>query len=274
MNPAEYHARKTLYTVSKSSICDFASSPARFKFAYDSGEKKQTDALAWGSLVDCLFLTPELVSKTYSITSSELSKNSNAYKKMRSSTEEGGRTLIDARIFDEASRAVKILKNFASDNGIVVGENYDSQVAMSYDVEVEGVKLELCGMADLFPKSPGNMVDLKTTAFNIADDEELRRNIWKCRYHVQASVYASIANAINPDFIKGFNLLMQESKPPYQCRLVLFTEGELMAGMRWFESRLVEYANCLRNDGWLAPLPMLEGGLPDWVMRREFEMEG
>lgn len=271
MNPADYHARKTLYTVSKSSICDFAASPSRFKFAYDSGEKKTTDALAWGSLVDCLFLTPELVAKTYSITSLGLNKNSKNYKELKASAEATGRILVDSKVFDEASKAVMILRHFAKENGIVVGETHESQVAMTYDVEVEGVKLELCGMADLFPVEPGNMVDLKTTGFNLADDEEVRRNIWKYRYHVQAAIYSAISNKIKPGFIEGFNLLMQESKPPYQCRMVRFTEDELYAGMSWFESQLVSYANCLQNDGWQAPLPALEGGLPSWALRREFE---
>jgi hypothetical protein len=268
VDPKDYHSKKSLTVVSKSMLAKFADNPQRFYFEFfNDVDEPRKDFLAWGSLIDCLFLTPELVDRTY-LVHEPMNRNRNDYKAIAKEAEAEGKTPLPSDQYDEARRAVMILKHFAQDNGIVVDETHLTQIGLYNPLTIQGQDLVLCGMADLVPTSKNGVIyDLKTTSINLNDDEAVRKHVWQYKYHAQLALYSSIINRIQPGLVANAGLLMQESKPPFTCRIVRFSPLELQLGLQWIETQLNKYAVCLRDDAFSSPLPTLDGALPNWAIR-------
>ena len=66
-NPQAYHDSKKgiPHCVSKSMLTDFARNPYKWKYRQDEGIEKVSQGFRFGSLVDCLALTPDQFQSQY-----------------------------------------------------------------------------------------------------------------------------------------------------------------------------------------------------------------
>ena len=195
VNPGEYHAWKPVLeaelncpVVSKSTLADFAANPYKFKWEQDNKVRKSSDAMALGSLVDCLTLTPDLFAEQYLCepVRVQLKKDGTPYADGRQDPEQKAEWLAKAEdgvhvITEEQLGRGKAIAKQATQHlerlGLRPGETYTSQVGLwVYLTELGGMKLAspvvVTGMLDVCPTA-GALVDLKTTSVDVSSESKV-----------------------------------------------------------------------------------------------------
>lgn len=261
VKPAEYHAAKHDGVASKSDLSAFWACPIRWRMDRDAGNKgTSSPAMDWGSLVDCLLLTPELFEATYLICD-ETRRSTTKGKANHALAEEQGLTVVTHADVEEAQKAVEVMQTFLAIKGIEVGRNAHTQIGMC--IHSERYNILLCGMLDIVPHDGLALADLKTTSCDLSDERKLRNLITDMKYHWQAWLYLDLYNNLRPDDERsGFDFYFQESKPPYVCRKVSLTASEIERGGVEVNAALDALARC-RESGRYPGLYLsdLEGGL-------------
>lgn len=274
VNPHEYHACNDLRMVSKSILSEFAANPHVFKLKRDAGIKRSTTPnMRWGSLVDCLVLTPECVEKEYYF-ADDTRSNTKAGKEAIAEAERQGKTLESNEMLTRAREASSRLNEHLKGMGLVLGDTFTGQMAFasSFPVSNGGV-IVIKGMSDIWPHHGNILYDVKTTSADITSERELRNVIAQFKYHVQAALYLDFANrAEGLNRFERFILVFQSREWPHLCRNVEITLSEIAKGREWYELQTDHYAECVENDEWPGQLlPDIYGGLPDWEMNKNYE---
>lgn len=106
INPKIYHDWKAILPncISKSGLSDFVSNPYEFDFNKRfPAEREESKALRFGSLVDCLALTPHLFPELYHVSS--VSRRTKEGQALLKELKEKGKTLIDPQEYESAIAA-------------------------------------------------------------------------------------------------------------------------------------------------------------------------
>lgn len=274
--------------VSKSMLWDFDRNPKRWLM---SPEKEITEAMRWGSLVDCLALTPERFSEAYRIQpatymSAESAKkdapmiekpwnwNANTCKAWREALP-AGIEVIDTWKLKEAEAAAKTLcarREFAE-----MMEGARTQVGTRFDFGsgihgIDGLKIAGKGLIDIVPDRQGAwggyLVDLKTTG-KIDDMEQIERTIWNYGYHAQAALYIDMWNALTGEDRDRFILVFQLSAAPHEVAVVELSDEMIIAGREWYVQAIARWARIVTTGEWESPWDGVRvAGIPAWAAKR------
>lgn len=251
VDPVEYHAWKGRLSaqlgmpcVSKSSLLEFMRNPYKYKWDAEHGVKKASRALAVGSLIDCLALTPELAETLY--TCEQVDRRTKAGKARAAELEGAGVTPVSPEDMEVARLAAGHARGLID---IACGEGWQSQVGMWVVIDAVGAvelatPLVVTGMLDVCPRSAGaGLVDLKSTGVNLADCAEVNRNVAAFGYGLQAAMYCDLFAAVTGEE-RDFSFVFVSSEPPCQVRRVRVDEATLCAYRRRYQLALVEFAEC------------------------------
>lgn len=258
VDPDEYHKNKSIYTVSKSMLHEFHDSPYAYKWRKDHKEAKGSSGFAFGSLVDCLALTPEKFEGIYMVVDKKERANSKAYDAQCAEMMAAGKSIMITR--EEHERAKEATDNLnehlREEWGLVLGRTFKSQMAFAAKLaRIEGISLTATGMIDVMPNEDSGLedtlVDVKTVGQHFDDDVRLAYNFDDYGYHVQAGMYRDGVNlALGKTRIKRFIFVCVESVAPYRVRSIIATETEMAMGSeRWMNAATL-YAKCLATDTW------------------------
>jgi exodeoxyribonuclease VIII len=210
----------------------------------------------FGSLVDCLFLTPGQFEKRYVIqpetyTNKEDGEkpwnwNSNTCKAWRN--ENRGLSIISKEKFDEA---VVALERLNADPTIVSFlEQSDRQVWLSGEWKDKETKLKipLKALIDIVPRADSEysdyIADLKTT--RDAAPMVWNRTVFNFGYHFQAALYLDMMQVIDP-MRSGFGHIVQENKKPFETGKRIMHPDYLEIGRKEYEKALSDYCQCLKS---------------------------
>lgn len=244
IDPSVYHSLKItleeefgMPVVSKSSLADFAKNPYKFNWERANDIRQSSDALALGSLVDCLSLTPELFSSLYSVQPVRvaLKKDGSPYadgrqcplqKQEWANLAQNGFTVISPErlahaqsIADRASAHLQelSLSSFA----------FDSQIGLWLILTNDNcpgisTPIILTGLVDIAPISTLKpLIDLKTTSEDISSPARLFRTMETYSYPLQAGTYSFLWHACTgEDSPRNFAFLFVSTSDPVMSRLV------------------------------------------------------
>lgn len=183
------------YTLSFSSIKEFAKSPAHF-LAYKNKEKKESSAMRFGTAVHCAVLEPERFKNEYQTTT--LRKGTKAHTAL--CEENPSVKFLNSSDWDSIKKIRdNIWKNELCQSLI---DNAD-KVEQHVKGEIAGVKFQ--GYVDVM--SQHYLIDLKTTSNS--SKSEFERSAYNFKYYLQATIYRELTG------IDDFWIIAVENVPPY-----------------------------------------------------------
>lgn len=218
VSESDYHSIGHKQNVlSKSMLWKFAQ--RQYKWAKSNQEVKQTDAMRWGSLVDCLALTPSAFDRDFAISPYDDYRTKAAQEWRKNET----RTVITSKEQDAAEvAAAELWKN--CDAGPILS-SAKTQVSCISDIDSE---YRLKCRIDILPEGDYSdwIFDLKTCS----DLGRIEKDVFNFGYHVQAALYLSVWNALSPEKRNRFGFIFQESEPPFEVAVIELDSEAIDAG--------------------------------------------
>ena len=262
VNPDEYHAQKSergtiQFSLGSSQLRTFAQCPARWVAGY---EPPDSEAKEYGSLLDCLALTPDQFGKRYAIEPGKYknekgeekpwNNNANACKDWREL--QVGREIIKAKQYGECQTAIK---RMLSDEIIAAWfDASDRQVWLSakWHDETTGLVVPLKCLLDFVPRKDSEFCkcagDLKTTRNGSL--LVWQRFCYQMGYHVQAAFNLDLLAAATKEDRNTFCFILQENFPPWQPAKRMLAEDFLTLGRASYQNSLANYCQCLKSGKW------------------------
>ncbi len=236
--PESYLSKSVLWELNSSSL---------FKWRFHPREFSPTPAMQWGSLVDCLTTTPELVEEEIRI-SPFLSYRTKEAKEWRDEQLAVGKTIITQQQFDEGVKASEMLMQ----TNVQSAEIFDNSLKqVIIGAKISGVQFK--GLVDLAPVGKDYLVDLKTTGMDFTL-EGFSKAFANFGYHVQAGLYLALWNSTHPeDTRQRFKIVWQSSQPPYEVCVTELHRDEIAAGLKTALRLLGKLKHAAQEDHW----PML-----------------
>jgi hypothetical protein len=266
-DPRSYHALGSefkrgdkRYIMSRGNLRRFAANPWKWR---QGGEAEVTSAMAWGSLEDCLLLTPDLFSSNYEVcpaTYPATAKKADAptehkpwnwnatyCQDWRAKVMSDGKEPVTRDELDEARIACARLLEDEHIASVLACSKRQVQVVVEYHDKDTGLVIPFKAMPDLLPE-PGSawerfIPDLKTT--KDASPDTWDRKVFAEGYHIQAGSYIDAVNAATGRNYDSFLHIVQESSPPYAVGRRMLSEDFLTIGRDFYRRALKEYCQCL-----------------------------
>lgn len=290
-SPQAYHDSKRGIPncVSKSMLTDFSRNPYKWRYRQDEGIEKVSQGFRFGSLVDCLALTPGQFRELYLVEEwlPGVNKNGSVSKTKQDEEQaarwaafaERGGAVLSPEELAEAQRAVGVFNDYLrGEHGLVLGESFDSQVAMyktllvDYDPGREPVPITVTGMIDILPHDDGlPIIDMKTTSTAVDDSALIDRDMVRYGYGWQAALYCDLYEAIT-GVRRGFMFVFMESEAPYCIGEVRMDEEALVFYRGQYMGALREYARCVATGVYpgAVALPRFFR-IPRWELKKGWE---
>jgi hypothetical protein len=248
------------FIMRRSTLMDFYANPHKW---IDGYERPATDAMDFGSILDCLAMQPDKFRGRYHVRPATYynekqgkdKKWTNAATYCKEWTEAHSDKLIcPAEDFESANAAIKAMQN----DPLVwdLFEHSLKQVCVHAVYKDEATKLEVPVkiMIDLQPsrKHPffGNkLADYKTC--QNAGHRKWKRHVFDYFYHVQAAFYADVWSALHPEEkLVEFIHVLQESYAPFAIGRRMLSGAFMNIGRNTYQSALAFYCQCLKDQRW------------------------
>ena len=271
--------------VSKSMLWKFAKNPRRYR---DGPPMVVTDAMRWGSLVDCLTLTPDRYAEAYrtkpdTYSAPESTKkdapmiekpwnaNSNTCKQWLADLPPGVEYL-STYDYHQACKARDTL--FARKEFREMMSGAQTQVGMRFDMDDavhghEGLVIRSKSLMDIVPARDGkwghSLVDLKTTG-KLDDMHQVEKTVFNLGYHGQAALYLDKWNALTGEMRNEFFFVFQLSEPPYEVAIVQLSDDAILAGRNWYRAATRKWGEVVLTGEWGSPWDGIQiANLPKWA---------
>ena len=271
--------------VSKSMLWKFSKNPRRYR---DGPPLTITDAMKWGSLVDCLTLTPERYPKAYKVKpdtyiAPESAKkdaamiqkpwnaNSNTCKQWVTDLP-AGVECISSYDFHQACKARDVLFERKEFREMMNGAQ--TQVGMRFDLgeSVHGherLVIRSKSLMDIVPSRDGkwgeSLVDLKMFA-KLDSMADVEKEIYSRGYHGQAALYLDKWNALTGENRAEFFFVFQLSSAPYEVAIVQLSDDAILAGRNWYREASHKWGKVVLTNEWESPWDGIQvASLPRWA---------
>ncbi len=267
-SPIDYHSRRLdrrnplAGPISASELKLFAADP----FAYPTARVQPSPALAWGSLVDCLLFTPDLVEESFAVSPFDNYRTKEA-REWKAEQQDAGLDIVTIDQREDAELAVKALRDHHVAGEILADAEF--QVALFTTV---GADLPAKGLLDILPGVCSDyhdcIVDLKTTSV-LLDDDSLARQSAKLGYHLSAAWYLDLYRKLEGGRTR-FLHIWQRSVAPYQVRVTELAPEAIEQGLLTMRQHLDAFGRAAAHN---FPNPYATGigtiDLPGWQIIKE-----
>jgi hypothetical protein len=200
-------------------------------------------ALRFGSLYDCLLLTPSEFPKQYAIVDEEVlcegitARNKKATKEYKSRLAEfektakaNGQEVVPSELYDQALGMITRL----DDEGLLDKVLSGGQPQVEFNEDLDGIPLK--GFLDY--DHPDYVLDSKSAR----PIDKFRYDVNSFCYDIQAYIYTQVTGK------DEFYWLVQEKEAPYYPALVRCSEKTLFAGQMKFEEAVENIQEWLSTD--------------------------
>lgn len=236
--PESYLSKSVLWELNASSL---------FKWRYHPRVFSPTPAMQWGSLVDCLTTTPDLVDSEVRV-SPFPDFRTKAAKEWRDKEVDSGKIVISLPHFEEAQKAAEMLLKTNRQSAEIFAESF-KQVIIGAKIN----SLMFKGLVDLAPAGKDYLVDLKTTGTDFTLSG-FSKSVANFGYHVQAGLYLTLWNNTHPDDRRErFKIIWQHSQPPYEVCVTELHSDDINQGLKTALRLLGKLKHAAQEDHW----PML-----------------
>lgn len=252
----------TIDAFSKSGVKDMMRSPMHYKYYKDN--PKETDAMALGSLVDCMLLEPELFNSQYIMQPDtfpspvKVKKNETPRTEQKPWTNRSsvcreyaktlvlrtGKMIISPDMLKEAEAIIANIKKSITASDYLVGMK---QVTLVWYDEETGVKCK--ARPDNLDSEFSFITDLKTT--DDASETSWRHTMTKFDYHVQAAMYMDGFRVLSGEDTKlPFVFVVGETSAPYGVAIYHARTESIITGRKRYREALRLYKYAKENDLW------------------------
>jgi hypothetical protein len=251
ISPRDYHAklkcnRANIHApdsyLSKSVIWEL-DSRSLWKWRYHSTPKEPTAAMQWGSLIDCLTTTPELLEQEVAVSSFDSYRTKEA-RQWREEQLAAKRIIATREQLEDAKAAAKMLTQTCKASADIFAKS-KSQVIIAGRV----LDVKVKGLVDLAPSGEDFLADLKTCSDFSA--EGFAKAVSNFGYHVQAGIYLNLWNAMFPnDQRTRFKFVWQESEAPFETCVTELATTDIEAGWLYASTLIQRLIDATASDTW------------------------
>lgn len=271
--------------MSRSELVQFNRNP--WKWVHGA-QDEETGEMEWGSLIDCLALTPErfesvyeVVPETYtttgmkcpvcqSVTDSkkcakckvervevsvekEWNYQAAQCEEWREGVKKAGKTAVKRSTLTAAKEAVFRLMEDEIIKRLFDASKKQVQIVVEYHDKVTGIVVQVKMLLDLLPDHLNAefgrfLADLKST--NNAEISAWERHIFAFNLHTQGGLYLDGTNAALGTNYDGFYHAVQEQDAPYATARRMMSEEFLTLGRDTYKKALKRYCQCLATGKW------------------------
>jgi len=272
-DPAAYHTDEFKrgdpnFVMGRSDLMEFANCPLRWINGYESEESKATE---WGSLVDCLFLTPGEFKRRYAVapetypdakTGEAKAWNLNSTWCKEWVAQQQGKEVIKSKLFGPACDAVKVLQSDPDIKALRECSQTQVMAAATYHDPETDLVVPVHILIDMMPAVDSDygkaLADLKTC--NCAAVRAWNRAVFDHGYAVQAAFYLDVWTMATGEDRVDFLHVVQESFTPYQTEKRMLSAEFIEIGRAKYQSALAKYCACLKSGIW----PGYGGARVEW----------
>ncbi len=268
--------------ISASGLKKIKQSPAHFK---EGEEKKETEALIFGSAYHCYILEPDRFEKDYYIFDDhsicevligegyKSPRSTKAYKEWQESEMRviGEKKVIDMDVFER----IKAMKErlFSHPYAKMLLTNGEAEVGLAGTIQTQSGPITVKLKPDYIKAGKHIIVDLKTAADASVDG--FTRAAADNDYHIQAAFYSDLLEMMAGDGMgQTFIFIAQEKVKPYAFNLFECSPQFISQGRYEYEMLLQLYKHCLDNNYWpgyqvFCPnrYGLIELSLPKWAIK-------
>lgn len=276
---AQYSRGDARRTMSRSELSDFAKCPRKWLRGIPD---ESTNDMAWGSLVDAAFLTPDqfetiyaIADETYpsegmecpvckSVTSAKTCRtckvdrvkvtvqkewdwNASFCSEWRAEQVKAGKKVVKSSTASEAWKAAARLKEDGEIQDIMKDAKTQVQINVDWHDNYTGLIIPFRCLLDVLPSAAlsDTIWDFKAT--NDASVRKWQRTVYEYELHIQASIYMMAVNVATGLNFKNFGHIIQESSEPYEpvCRILTFEFVSI--GKKDFTYQMERYCRCLKS---------------------------
>lgn len=235
MPEAEYHAHNA---ISKTGLWTLYK---KTPYHYFYGEKKETNAMRFGSAMHSAVLEPHSFDARY-LRAAE-NRRGNQWKDLCSEAEKAGKTALTFEEYDDALRLRDVVQKNALIHKITSGHTLVEHSAFWQD---DGIDVRC--RPDLVNPSLKIMADLKSTTD--ASAWEFAQRATDFGYHLQEAIYTHGWRKANGCEIDAFVFITVESEPPFAHVVYELEPSAIQEGWLVYEKALSIYDNCLKTNKW------------------------
>jgi hypothetical protein len=261
-----YNEYDKMEGISNSKLNEIWKSPAHYKLSLE--EKKETDALKFGSLLHCLVLEPNNFDRDFAV-APNIDKRSNANKEIHAifEQENAGKTIVTQEQFELANILKDKIMEHEIARKLLTGKG-ENEIALFWEDEETKVKCK----AKLDRIKNCIVIDLKTT--RSAHPDDFMRGAYEYGYHRQSAWYSDGYEQCFKEQPKGFVFIAIETVPPYNIAIYEATELFKEIGKIEVRKNLQTYKTCKETNNWFGyeeqpTIHSLEP--PKWVLNKYIE---
>lgn len=289
-DPSAYHLQgagfargNPLRTMSRSQLVEFSPCPRKWLRGIP---RRETKAMDWGSLVDCLVTTPHLYESSYAIApetykttvmkcpvcggvsdskkcakckvdrvetevEKPFSNMSKTCQEWADEQEQDGKTVIKPAVASAAFLARSRLMEDGDIAAIIGVCKMQVQINVDWH-DATGIIVPVKAFIDLLPDPASHcgdtIYDLKQT--RDASPDKWQRQVFGDGLHYQAALYLDAVNAATGANYKRFGHVIQESEPPHEPIDRILSEEFLTIGRGAYRQDLMRYCWCLQTGKW------------------------
>lgn len=247
------------YAMSSGALREFRRCPARWQKGYQPPE---TDSKSFGSLLDCLVLTPEQFDLRYAVRPStyrnekgeEKPFNLNATACKEWVASQGNVEIIHRDDLAEAQAARDSLTADTIIRAFIICSDTQVHIKAEWKDKETGLVVPVKALLDLVPHKDSTFSksfgDLKTT--RNAALMPWTRWCFQAGYHQQMAFYGDMLRAATGEDRVNACFLLVENYPPFQTAKRFLSEDFLEIGRLEYQSALKLYCACLKEGRWLS----------------------
>jgi hypothetical protein len=269
MKPQDYHKnlvcnRANIFSkssfLSKSVLWELENkTPKAWRFA--PREFVASDAMAFGSAVDCKLLTPDLFGAEFTTSPFDSFRTKEA-KEWKAEQIASGVTILTDERLKEVGKAIESIESHP-----IAGPMLDLANGKSQSIQTGKIKgVNFKSMLDFVESDMPYLTDLKT--IRKVDRRTIEKHSFDFGYAIQAAIYRKLWNQNHPeDQRQGFRFVWVESCAPYEVAVTEMPESDIQYGEAAAVALLDRLIDCTQSNHWPGPFDdkVAEIGLPAWA---------
>lgn len=263
-NPTEYHRRLAVrgaadFAVSSSSLREFARCPSRWIAGYESPE---SEAKEFGSLLDCLLLTPTQFKERYAVQPAQYKAKDGEMKDWRNDLriqavadwheQNKGKDVIKLSSVDEAKAAMDRMRKDEVITAWLEASESQVWIKATWKDEHTGLSIPCQCLIDTLPRSDtefgGCAGDLKTSRCGLP--QVFQRQCYQLGWHVQAAFDLDMLVAATGEDRNTWCFIGVENFTPWEPFKRMLSQDFLAIGQQTYKSALARYCQCLKAGKW------------------------
>lgn len=247
------------YVMSRSELMEFATCPHRWFSGY---RQEEPEAMSWGSLMDCAWLTPDRLNdryafrpETYTNEKGESKKwngNATVCRQWDADVEKNGQVPLSGALRIATAEACEVLQGDEEIRSVTYEAQVQVMVVGEWVDKSTGLKIPLKCLLDIVPSAKGTrrecLADFKTA--RSAAPSGWGREVFRHGYDMQAALYLDMWNDAANEKRSTWLHIIQESFAPFEVGRRMLSEEFIELGRGRYKAALRRYAQCLESGTW------------------------